>query len=71
MSFVLTVGLIFISSQMEPQSPPISTSQVEGLGTPFTAEEEPSYRITAHWWRAHSSCRLSKPRIEHDLSQFA
>lgn len=42
MSFVLTAALIFVSSQMEPQPPPIATSQIVGLGKSYTPEREAS-----------------------------
>ena len=47
MGFVLTAGLIFISDHMEPQPSTIAISQTDGLGRPFTPEQDPSsYKIT-------------------------
>lgn len=48
MGFVLTTALILISSQMKPETPAVTTSQISGLQKPFMPEQEPSpYRITA------------------------
>jgi hypothetical protein len=47
MSVVLTAVLIIVSTRMEPQPHTIAASQIEGVQKPYTAEPEPSYRVTA------------------------
>jgi hypothetical protein len=46
MSFILSLALLFVSSQLEPA--PVPTSQIMGLRKPPPSEPElPSYQVTA------------------------
>jgi hypothetical protein len=40
MSAVLTLVLLFVSSQMEPQPSPVATSQIDRIAEPFKPELE-------------------------------